>query len=449
MDCQSLGRGEGGSLLLGCNLGNGEWTARQLFLSEAGAIRMAESLVALAETKVKSSLLWNAGTLLFAKARDFGFTEEGFAFHHFYDVDANKNYSVASGAEPAKIASLDTLFYGGAPEVFEFKTLSGLATCASAGTAPTRDLVCSVPMEAKGSWSMVEVRSEGCLPLRVCKSIDTLFVYARDAASEGANFGFRFPMHKVLAQNSAVANWGNLAKLGVFQGGYGSKPSVAWSLETERVTNAFENTKGEWLLAPLEGQMGIDTLRFTLSLGENGAVVSRFVHVVGPGLLVRGALPQTPREQGDTIVGAQKGEFYELPLADEAGNLYTYDIAQSAATVYENWLKIEDAPPASVKIAYTHQGVRKERTVLLEKLPEPEPSSSSAKKPSSSSSAPSSSSSSKEKTPVWGSVEDSPMEVPLSVLYFDLRGNRIAGIPQTPGVYIVRQGKQTRRVVVK
>jgi hypothetical protein len=461
-DCRGLGRGAGGSVLLTCKV---EQTLqiKELRLNAQGGIASAETLWERSATSTAERMtfgsqtnpLWMPGVLAFALDNDGPYTDNEIEWVSVYDVDANKNHSVASGAEPAKIVSLDTLFYGGVPEVFDIKTLSGLVACASAGTAPTRDLACSAPLEAKGSWSMVEVKSEGCLPLRVCKTIDTLSVYTRDAASEGANFAFRFPLHKVLAQNSAVANWGNLAKLGVFQGAYGSKPSVAWALETEHATNAFENTEGEWLLAPLEAQMGTDTLKFTLSLGENGAMVSRFVHVVEPGLLVRGVLPQTPGEQGDTIVGALAGEFHELPLADEAGNLYTYDIAQSAATVYENWLKIEDAPPASVKVAYTHQGARKERTVLLEKLPEPEPSSSSAKKPSSSSSAgmnvPLSSSSEKEKTPVWGSVE-SPMEAPVSVLYFDLRGNRVVSATLNdlaPGVYIVRQGKQTRRVVVK
>jgi endo-1,4-beta-D-glucanase Y len=33
--------------------------------------------------------------------------------------------------------------------------------------------------------------------------------------------------------------------------------------------------------------------------------------------------------------------------------------------------------------------------------------------------------------------------------FFDVRGNRVAGIPKTPGVYIVRQGSQTKTMVVK
>jgi hypothetical protein len=34
-------------------------------------------------------------------------------------------------------------------------------------------------------------------------------------------------------------------------------------------------------------------------------------------------------------------------------------------------------------------------------------------------------------------------------MFFDVRGNKVNGVPQTPGVYIVKQGSKTRMQVIK
>jgi endoglucanase len=53
----------------------------------------------------------------------------------------------------------------------------------------------------------------------------------------------------------------------------------------------------------------------------------------------------------------------------------------------------------------------------------------------------------KDPTPILGGVE-----APLPqgrALYFDVRGNKLEGVPQAPGVYVARQGGVSRSVVVK
>jgi hypothetical protein len=55
-------------------------------------------------------------------------------------------------------------------------------------------------------------------------------------------------------------------------------------------------------------------------------------------------------------------------------------------------------------------------------------------------------------TPVLGSVEGERARQALPQQVYDLRGNRIGrslSEVEEPGVYIVRQGSQTRRVVVR
>jgi uncharacterized Fe-S center protein len=49
-------------------------------------------------------------------------------------------------------------------------------------------------------------------------------------------------------------------------------------------------------------------------------------------------------------------------------------------------------------------------------------------------------------TPVLGQGGHMGPPIPM---FFDIRGNRVNGTPQTPGVYIVRQGSQTKTIVVR
>jgi mannan endo-1,4-beta-mannosidase len=51
-------------------------------------------------------------------------------------------------------------------------------------------------------------------------------------------------------------------------------------------------------------------------------------------------------------------------------------------------------------------------------------------------------------TPVVSGPEN-PLIKNIKVQTFDIRGNRVHGTPQTPGVYIVRQGSQTKSIVVR
>jgi hypothetical protein len=82
---------------------------------------------------------------------------------------------------------------------------------------------------------------------------------------------------------------------------------------------------------------------------------------------------------------------------------------------------------------------------------EAQSSSSAVEVSSSSTQAPEvelSSSSSEAPTPVVANPEN-PLIKKIKVQTFDLHGNRIHGTPTTPGVYIVRQGSQTRTIVVR
>jgi hypothetical protein len=465
-----MGMGDGASVLLACLTyadRDGEvhrnFHVSRLRLGVDGGIGSAQALFfgngsfvgGVGARNGVGTPLWTQNTLFLPFDGSGQYTDNFWGAHHFYNVDQNKNFSVVAGAGSARIVSLDTLFYGGAPDLFTPRTLAGVASCAVGGEAPDRSLACGVGAEAKGSWSMVEIVSAGCQPSRECKGADTLFVYARDANTEKANFGFRFPRHQVLGKNSPAVDWGDLARLGVFQGSPLNSPSVAWTHAGAPVALSYSNAPGEWILAPQAGLVGVDTLRFTLSLAGASDYADRFVHVVDSADL---ALLPASGEPGDTLWSARAGKLYELPTVDEAGARITYDIPQGEATLYENWLLAADA--ASARVRYTHLGEIHERSFVLMQESAEEfyaPSSSSAEEPSSSSeeisssseevSSSSSAGGGKQLVPVWAAPARTGHLAPAA--HFDLRGNRMGGKPAIPGIYLVREGSQTRKIVVR
>jgi hypothetical protein len=60
-----------------------------------------------------------------------------------------------------------------------------------------------------------------------------------------------------------------------------------------------------------------------------------------------------------------------------------------------------------------------------------------------------SSSSNESSTPVAFPLQTGGHMGPPLPQYFDMRGNKVHGVPQTPGVYIVRTGSVSKTVVVK
>jgi hypothetical protein len=285
------------------------------------------------------------------------------------DADASKNFSIEAGKQET-VANIDSLFYNSGAHGYSVKTLAGLAKCR---VQTVKDLICEAGEEAQGSWSMVELNSNGlCNPYKTCKKKDTIYVYARQRL-EVESTALRIPKDIVVGMQSRTFTVDNVNSFAYFKNPGNLSTDIAWSKTGLQFISIPSETSDNFSIVPLPHE-GIDTIVFSLSVHNSTNKHSIRIHIADSSKFLKNVIPEAPGN--DTIWNTAQKKYIALPSSSSKGNLYTYDIAQDSlgkyAEVLGDYLHILNIDIANVSIAYTENSEIKYRKITL--MPEPKPS---------------------------------------------------------------------------
>jgi hypothetical protein len=285
------------------------------------------------------------------------------------DVDASKNFSIEAGKEET-IANIDSLFYNSGVQGYSVKTLSGLAKCR---VQAAKDIICAADEKARGSWSMVELGSNGaCDPYRACKKKDTIYVYARTNL-EPANTALRISKDIVAGMQNRAFAIDDISSLAYFKNPGNLNTDIAWNKTGLKFISTPDEAGDRLSIAPLP-HIGIDTLVFSLTVHNSTNKHHIRIHVADTSEILNGAIPANPGS--DTIWNIAQKKYIALPPSSSKGSICTYDIIQDSlgryAEVLGDYLHILNVDIANLSIAYTENSEIKYRKITL--MPEPKPS---------------------------------------------------------------------------
>jgi hypothetical protein len=294
------------------------------------------------------------------------------------DADASKNFSIEAGKEEF-IADIDSLFYKSGAQGYSAKTLSGLAKCRIQNA---NELACTADKEARGSWSMVELSSNGiCDQYRGCKIKDTIYVYARTNL-EPANTALRIPKDLVIGMQNRTFVIDSISSLAYFRNPGNLNTNIAWDRTDLEFISIPNETGNNLSIAPLP-HIGTDSLVFSLTVHNSTNKHSIRIHVADTSEILNGAIPATPGN--DTIWNIAQKKYIALPPSNSNGSIYTYDIAQNDlgkyAEILGDYLHILNIDVAKISVAYTENSEIKHRKIVLMPEPKPSPPSSSEQSP--------------------------------------------------------------------
>lgn len=280
-----------------------------------------------------------------------------------------RHYAIrANQTNRSKVVKLDSVFHRTAGE-YTVKTLSGLVDC----ELNEAYLSCRAPAEAAKSWSRIEVQAnkESCKAYSLCVEKDTFHIFTN--TEDGiTKVQWHLPT-QVLANNAPALQlgvwqqWAYISDYPIWYGAYAKISSIEGPEGTPSLS-ATRESNGAYTLSPVAGATGINAINIQYKTNSTFPPPPPVpFHVVAPENLIEGAVPATPGQ--DTLFAAAEGQYYLLPAMSEAGNLYTYDIAQElgekAEIIGQHLLVKTFDEGEALTIRYTENKEVKTRTLVL------------------------------------------------------------------------------------